>query len=40
MIKPKETGKALTYMDDRGWLYQVRQLLGGDLFRIFCRRRG
>lgn len=38
MIKPKETKKALTYMDDRGWLYQVRQLLGGDLFRIFCRK--
>lgn len=38
MIKPKETKKALTYMDDRGWLYQVRQLLGGDLYRIFCRK--
>lgn len=38
MIKPKETKKALTYMDDRGWLYQVRQLLGGDLFRIFLRK--
>ena len=39
MIKPKETKKALTYMDDRGWLYQVRQL-GGNLFRIFCRKPG
>lgn len=38
MIKPKETKKVLTYMDDRGWLYQVRQLLGGDLYRIFCRK--
>ena len=38
MIKPKETRKALTYMDDRGWLYQVRQLLGGDMYRIFCRK--
>ena len=38
MIKPKETKKALTYMDDRGWLYQVRQLLGGDLYRVFCRK--
>lgn len=28
MIKPKETKTVLTYMDDRGWLYQVRQLQG------------
>ena len=38
MIKPKEKEKKLTYMDDRGYLYQVRQLLGGDLFRIFLRK--
>ena len=38
MIKPKETKKALTFMDDRGWLYQVRKLLGGDMYRVFCRK--
>ena len=33
-----DTKQVLTYMDERGWLYQVRKLLGGDLYRMFYRK--